>query len=377
MGDTTIEWTDKTWNPVRGCSRVSEGCRKCYAERVAHRFSGPGQPYEGLTAKDGRWNGTVRLVEEHLTDPLRWKKPCKIFVNSMSDLFHESLPFEAIDQVFAVMALCPQHTFQVLTKRAERMAEYMLDSRDMLGFKTIYERVRALMDQPGQPIRPIFAKYVKWPLPNVWLGMSVENQEAADARIPHLLRTPAAVRFLSVEPMLGAVDLERIDYGDPPGSLRIGNRKPVMNALRGYCDNGMDTQLHWVICGGESGAGARPMHPDWARSLRDQCVAAGVPFFFKQWGEYLEEEATIQRLGRDYCDRNFWEPWGRGACATDKIRRFNRDGSVLFEPGSGHLDGHKTLTLLRVGKKKAGRTLDDMEWNEFPKTEATPCPTKP
>ena len=241
MGDTTIEWTNKTWNPIRGCSRVSEGCRNCYAERVAARFGGPGLPYEGLTTKDGRWNGKVVVVEEHLADPLRWKKPRRIFVNSMSDLFHENVSDETIDQIFSVMVQCPQHIFQVLTKRPERMQSYM-------------ESCQMGADDVGG----------RFPWDNVWLGVSVEDQKSADERIPHLLRTPAAVRWLSVEPMLGPVDLAKAGWNfhdfDPE----------------------FDVQIQWVVCGGESGAGARPMHPAWARSLRDQCVAAGTPFFMKQ-----------------------------------------------------------------------------------------------
>ena len=249
MADTTkIEWSDSTWNPIGGCTRVSEGCRNCYAEIMAARFSDPGQWGHGLARRvtlpdgttDHRWTGKMVLHDHRLDQPLRWKKPRRIFVNSTSDLFHENVPDEWIDRVFAVMALAPQHTFQVLTKRPARARDYML----AVG------RCRSwLYESPPVAANPS----VRWrmPLPNVWLGTSVEDQATADARIPHLLATPAAVRFLSCEPLLG----------------------PVTPDL---------TRIHWVIVGGESGPGARPMHPDWARGLRDQCEVAGVAFFMKQ-----------------------------------------------------------------------------------------------
>jgi len=277
MGDTAIEWTDKTWNPVRGCSRVSEGCRHCYAERVAARFSGPGQPYEGLakmvpgkpaamhrldTKVTGmpRWTGVVRLVPEHLADPLRWRNPRRIFVNSMSDLFHEALDDEQIDRVLAVMLLAPHHTFQVLTKRAARMQAY-LSSEDL------YERVVAaaveFRRQWPRLNQVCISDPTRFPARWIWWGVSVENQAAADERIPHLLATPAVVRFLSCEPLLGPVDLR-------------------CSAFNGADSFGSMEGLHWVIAGCESGPGARPAQVDWYRSLRDQCAGAGVPFFLKQ-----------------------------------------------------------------------------------------------
>ncbi|MBY0431720.1 MAG: phage Gp37/Gp68 family protein, partial [Rhodospirillales bacterium] len=230
MGDKTgIEWTQATWNPMVGCSIMSSGCARCYAMREAHRLAHRLgiDKYAGTTeeTKAGPiWNGTVRLHQPHLDQPLRWKRPRRIFVNSMSDLFHEALSDENIDKVFAVMALAHWHTFQVLTKRPERMLRWFTK-----------ERHRSAVVEYG------------WPLPNVWIGVSVENQAAADERIPFLLDTPAAVRWLSCEPLLGPVRLDRVD------------------------------EIEWVVCGGESGPRARPMHPAWARSLRDQCETAGVP----------------------------------------------------------------------------------------------------
>jgi protein gp37 len=358
MGKTTgIEWTDSTWNPLRGCSRVSEGCRNCYAEKMAARFSGPGQPYEGLAVmQNGKahWTGKVELVEKHLLDPLKWKpgrpvydaagkrvgrdttQSLRIFVNSISDLFHESVPEEWIDRIFAVMALCPQHTFQVLTTRPERMRKYFADPR---------RRTLAIIDEIADICCCLAGYYesdcVRLPPPNVWLGVSVENQAAADERIPLLLQTPAAVRFISAEPLLGPVDMasalsrNRLDIG--AGFLMRGRFAPGLETLR---------PLDWVICGGESGPGARPMHPDWARSLRDQCAAAGLPFFFKQWGE--------------------WAPTSAKPVFGDHM-----GGGIYLRP-DGHYGNHgdwwfgNAAEMDRVGKKAAGALLDGVEHKAFP-----------
>lgn len=281
--DTGIEWTDATWNPIRGCSRVSEGCRHCYAERVAARFSGPGQPYEGLTKihktlpVQRRWNGEVRMVPEHLADPLRWRRPRRVFVNSMSDLFHESLTNEQIAAVFGVMAAAPQHSFQVLTKRARRMREWFewvakntsrytwpTDERRP-AWEFVEEEARAYI-----PDIKATATGREWPLSNVWLGASVENQAAADERIAELLRTPAAVRWISAEPLLGPVDV-----------VSIVAREAARAAIKAD-DIRAGSSLDWVVAGCESGPGARPCDVAWLRSLRDQCAAAGVAFFLKQ-----------------------------------------------------------------------------------------------
>lgn len=252
---TSIEWTDVTWNPVTGCSKVSPGCAHCYAERVTHRFNRDALPWTPANAAVN-----VVLHPERLDAPLHWRKPRRVFVNSMSDLFHENVPDEFIARVFAVMALSPWHTYQVLTKRPELMHAYMTD---------FALRVNAHGWPEGVPMAPRFRanglpNAVDWPLPNVWLGVSVENQHWADERIPLLLQTPAAVRFVSCEPLLGPVDLSRwMGCNDP-----------------GCCTPWLD----WVIVGGESGPKARPMDLAWARSLRDQCRAASVPFFMKQLG---------------------------------------------------------------------------------------------
>jgi protein gp37 len=262
VGKTKIEWSDSVWNPVVGCSIISSGCTNCYAMKMAGRLEMMGSPiYRGHTTKTKAgyvWNGKVAASNwGQMIKPLSWKKPRRIFVNSMSDLFHEAMPVEVIDQVFAVMALCPQHTFQLLTKRFSRMRDYCLD-------RTMPGRVGKQMEAIGGDGKRGRGE-VGMPLPNVWLGASVEDQHAADYRVPALLETPAAVRFLSCEPLIG------------PVSLRKWLTAPDDDHL--WQDNG---QLHWVIAGGESGPGHRRVDLDWMRSLRDQCAAAGTPFFGKQ-----------------------------------------------------------------------------------------------
>jgi protein gp37 len=269
---TGIAWTNATWNPIRGCSRISRGCVHCYAETVAHRFSGPGQPYEGLLkiSVSGRsvpvWNGTIYYAEEHLLDPLRWQTPRRIFTNSMSDLFHENLSDAIRDRIFAVMLMASRHHFQVLTKRPAIMRAYMRDAPSRIA-----KAVHSLRD--GSPKRllnsgPSPTEIDGWfPLANVALGVSVEDQDAADNRIPELMRTPAALRFISAEPLLSDLNLDPFlaphlwhDLGDPPVSL------------------------DWVIAGGESGNRVRFCDIRWLRSIVAQCMAERVPVFVKQLG---------------------------------------------------------------------------------------------
>lgn len=344
MQNSAIEWTDTTWNPVYGCTPVSDGCRNCYAATISHRFSKVKGPYFGLADfRQGRavFNGTIRLREDKLTEPLHWREPRRVFVNSMSDLFHESVPFEFVDKVFAIMALCPRHTFQVLTKRPERMAEYFrrveegFTTQLRIGLEALGYTLDSHYENPESTVG-VGVKLVKdgglqcWPLPNVWLGTSVEHQKAADERIPHLLRCPAAVRFLSCEPLLGLVDLYWAAKPDRETS-NISCRDVGDILIRG---------IHWVIVGGESGRGARPMHPSWAHGLRDSCEMLGIPFFFKQWGEWCPSD---QRLDLDHA--------------------FMKSGSVLdTEPSLDSDTGSR-----RYGKKACGRMLDGMEWNEFPR----------
>jgi protein gp37 len=278
MSTTTgISWTDATWNPVRGCSRMSDGCRNCYAETMARRFAGEGQAYEGLITERGTWNGVVRMVPDHLTDPMRWREPRRIFVNSMSDLFHESLPDEQIAIIFGVMLLAAQHTYQVLTKRARRMREFF---ERWTVDACLEAAVRSPVTIPGarpwnRPAKREWFDTEAFPAPWIWLGVSVENQEAANERIPELCRTPAAVRFLSCEPLLESVVLPIVHvFGDHPTPQGIG----------------------WVIAGCESGPGARFCDVAWLRSLRDQCASIGVPFFLKQAVEDLGIAVTSQKI---------------------------------------------------------------------------------
>lgn len=270
MGDDTkIQWTDATWNPVRGCSRVSEGCRNCYAEGVAARFSGndpAGKPlaYYGLARRadngEPRWTGEVRMVPEHLDQPIRWKKPRRIFVNSMSDLFHGKLTYEQIESVFLVMLAAPRHTYQILTKREKRMRSF----------------VDKFCADRGLDALPPF----------IWLGVSVEDQANAEERIPELLATRASVRFLSAEPLLGPLNLARIPWG--------GIATDVLGGWRTPADG-----IHWVIVGGESGRNARPFDVQWARDIVDQCNAAGVAAFVKQLGARPYESTKIDGVKRE------------------------------------------------------------------------------
>jgi protein gp37 len=237
---------------------VSPGCIHCYAETVAARFSKPGQAYDGLTDKNGRWNGQIMVVEKHMLDPIRWRRPRKIFVNSMSDLFHENVPEEAIDRIFGVMAFAERHTFQVLTKRPDRMRAYLAAGEDVL-----MERWGLAACQVTDS--PCTSQYVEdrdWPLPNVWLGTSAEDQPTWDDRIEQLGQVPAAVRFVSAEPLLGDID--------------CGNAFDPAPANSKY------RPIGWVIIGGESGPGHRPMDPQWAESIAEQCRNAGVALFVKQ-----------------------------------------------------------------------------------------------
>ncbi|WP_163869540.1 phage Gp37/Gp68 family protein [Myxococcus eversor] len=326
MAETSIEWTDVVWNVTKGCSRKSPGCgggtpgsRKggCYAERMAIRMSGLGQPYEGLvesTPAGPRWTGKVVLDPAKLDEPLRWKKPRRVFVNSMSDLFHEALSFEDIDRVFATMRLAERHTFQVLTKRADRMREYVEWARR----RSVVDGIEVV---PGSPITWERAH------PNVWLGVSVEDRMRVE-RIAHLRATPAAVRFISFEPLLedvGTVDLAGI---------------------------------HWAIVGGESGPGARPMHPVWARRLRDQCVKAGVAFFFKQWGAW-KPYCTMTESEADA----LYEALPEGV--PDDAPRRCTVASATF-PTEPLPVGGEVHTLFELGKKHAGRMLDGRTWDEYP-----------
>lgn len=495
---SNIEWTDATWNPIVGCSIKSPGCANCYAMPMAKRIEAMGgaPQYRGLTKTvKGKavFTGKVARAPDHiLTQPLRWKRGRRIFVNSMGDLFHENVPDEWIDKVFAVMALAPQHTMQVLTKRSARMRAYMNDPHTpyrvakamdgvlvdldhdpverwaaipgyagyeasthgairsssgplATGINPLHEREQVtlwnggasrtwfvhalvLMAHRGLPPEGHEARHrngdrndnrlanllwgtrsenqadkvrhgsiggpqkltleqvssirearaaggvtqhdiadqygisrslvsmiesgsvwpypISWPLKSVWLGVSTERQQEADERIPDLLATPAAVRFISAEPLLGPLDIARYLHDS---DCRLFNESVCT------CSAPREVSLDWVILGGESGPGARPMHPDWARSLRDQCAAAGVPFFFKQWGEWVPQVGGVDGWTID---------------DNPEISRFDHrdwDGDRYGDPYRPMwCDDRDDDTVSRVGKKRAGRLLDGVEHNGMP-----------
>jgi protein gp37 len=275
MATSNIEWTNSTWNPTTGCTKISTGCKHCYAETMHARLTAMGQK---KYAKPFR---VVQPWADALAVPLHWREPRRVFVNSMSDLFHEDVPDEYIAAVFGVMAMAPQHTFQVLTKRAERMARWF----EAIGSERAADAVVALAmigklgEQWKQGPLPVLPG---WPLPNVWIGVSVENQEQADARIPHLLKAPAAVRFLSCEPLLAPVDLTKLRDDE------VGARWNVL-------EMGID----WVIVGGESGANARPCALEWIERIVAECKEVDVPVFVKQLGACVvseERTATVETM---------------------------------------------------------------------------------
>ena len=276
--------------------------------------------------KARRWAVTAQDGQTRLTNidvPLRWKRLSRVEV--MSDLFHEDVPFDFIGQVFAVMAMARQHTFQVLTKRPARMLEFMRTLRD-----------GCILDVPFEAGTRLQGAYIL-PLSNVWLGVSVEDQKTADERIPWLLRTPAAVRWLSCEPLLGPIDLDRAVFNPSPFSWEE-TRHP------------RSRPIDWVVVGGESGPHARPMRPDWAQSLRDQCRSAGVPFFFKQWGEIVPSgQWRPETLGHPLGELAY-QAMAEALGDRTAPRVYHDDGSWGY----------------RVGKKAAGRLLDGREWNEYP-----------
>lgn len=514
MADTSIEWTDKVWNPTTGCDRVSPGCDHCYALTMAARLKGMGSA-KYQNDGDPRTSGPGFLAVEHESDldaPLRWAKPRKVFVNSMSDLFHDRISDEFIARVFGVMSMAQRHTFQVLTKRHARM-------RSLLNSAAFLALVAAEVSAgDGEVYR---RKLAGWPLPNVWLGVSVENQQWADIRIPALLGTPAAVRWLSCEPLLSSVDLSRwisgrergdrvgvdnaaslvsgrdgpdleVAGGDarcccggqgggvhsaagghrPVGGGRLptragdyvggacdcsctsdrvdgrqpandpasaggqpqerdqarqpsrepgvgdsfrerGARSPRAGALpvdqgreahagagaggatdsvsgphvagrpggapgcqcqhveedRDPSDVGVargPAGISWVVVGGESGAGARPMHPDWARSLRNQCQAAGVPYMFKQHGAWAP-------IGPLYGQSEDVEDVHMDALYLEVNQRREvvqlEPSGVIVDPRE-HQPGLGTWLMARVGKKAAGRELDGRTWDQFPEISA-------
>ncbi len=279
--NSSIEWTDATWNPVAGCTWASAGCDHCYAAATARRLEAMRRTdYAGLTSKK-HFNGTIRLLEHRLLEPMSWRRRRRVFVNSMSDLFHDQVPFEFIDRVFAVMAVAHQHTYQVLTKRPERMAKYF--TRGCLPIERAARPIFAQFGREPSPLRhdPIGKLMHGEGLEHVWLGTSCENQEAADERIPHLLRCPAAVRFLSCEPLLGEIDLGRASPCGYYCDESVGHIDHPFVTCQGQTSSG---GIGWIIVGGESGPGARDCCVDEIESIISQCRAAGVPCFVKQLG---------------------------------------------------------------------------------------------
>lgn len=389
MSDGThIGWTDATWNVFVGCTKISPGCKNCSAQRDARRLTHNPHPaiaakYAGVVTPDGaNWTGKINFDEATLGLPLRWRKPRRIFVNYTSDTFHADVPDEWIDKLFAVMALCHQHTFQVLTKRPDRMLSYLRAlSKEKcrgywfgeLGFLSdvaisngiaTKEELNARFDawrranRPDLPDEPqcigdTVTYKPNFPLKNVWLGTSVENQKEADERIPFLLETPAAVRWISAEPLLGPVDLTtwlgefRADgwcfecHQKHPKIRMWGDGAIVKRAL---CD-GCAPSLDWVVAGGESGKDARPIHPDWARSLRDQCETIGVPFFYKQHGNWLHQS-------QEYAD---------GLTGAECSRIVTGKGAHKWP------DGTRSFF---INKRAAGAILDGREWNQYPEARA-------
>ena len=367
---SSIEWTEATWTPIRArnlatgkvgwhCEHVSEGCRNCYAESINRRLGTqiafkPGNLFRQDRVGYSNGEAKVFLDEKMLLAPLKWRRPRRIFVCSMTDLFSDFVSDAMIDRVFAVMALAPQHTFQVLTKRPARMRAYLTDPHRHQRISLVAVDLWLANGGEGrrwQP-KPDFVSFIRvdsvdrpngpWPLPNVWLGASAENQATADARLPELLATPAAVRFVSAEPLLGGIDFQRILL------MRAESRAPdvTFDALKGWF-GGADadrSRLDWIIVGGESGPRARPMHPAWVRSIRDQCAVAGVPFFMKQWGEM-----------RPYDD-------DRADCAW-----FDPNGSFYQEPTSWPTTPEeRRVAMVRLGKKAAGRLLDGRTHDAMP-----------
>ena len=364
-----IQWLNlpgykgETWNPIAGCTKISEGCENCYAEKMAVRLAAmaikhvkPMSVGKYVKVIQGRkWDGNTFMNEEELLIPLSWKQPRVVFVCSMGDLFHENTPFEWVDRVMAIAAVLPSHIFIVLTKRAKRMAEYFGQGKENLVKRwedATYEL--GIADKNEDPDAAACFLYNRclsgakvpswgWPLSNVWVGVTAENQERANERVPWLLQVPAAVKFVSVEPMLGPVDFEKVEI-----------TKVLGNNAFGLISFSKINHLDWVICGGESGHKARPLHPDWVRGLRDQCGQAGVPFFFKQWGEWI----PLDQYNGDE----------RRTVKQENIISMSSYGDYgPFLKTDYMIDERNYKTICKIGRKAAGNELDGRRWEEYPK----------
>jgi len=355
MSKSKIEWTDKTWNPVRGCAKVSTGCKNCYAEVMGARFSGKGQPYEGVISGK-RWNGKATFHPTKLDEPLRWRKPAKVFVNSMSDLFHSDLSFEQIAAVFGVMAAAGRHTFQVLTKRPTRMLDFFGWLDGMAKQSSHGHIIQSYALDAGVNYKRLGAVNEQWPLPNVWLGVSTEDQKAADERIPLLLMAPAAIRWISAEPLLGPLDVRKwVDECVPAceacgnvnvwGDTWFGN--PTCSACRKPLHGACKHLIGWVVVGGESGPSARPMSPSWVRRIMEDCEPSGV-FLFKQWGEWGPTPSSKKGL---------------------RVASLNEETGRMVEMqagGGGFRDLNPKTTVYRASKKANGRELDGVIYDRYP-----------
>lgn len=337
---TKISWATETWNPITGCSPVSEGCANCYAARMAKRLAGRyGYPEIEPFAV---------TFHDELSKPHQWKRPRMVFVCSMGDIFHPDVQDEWIARALNVINDCHWHKFLILTKRPERMEAF---------FKEFYAKMEHSCMRVETPIK------------NLWLGTTAENQEQAEKRLPHLLRTPAVKRFVSCEPLLGPVDLEGVQFEHSHGFFGNALRwTHLPDCRRKELQNGaVYPKLDWVIAGGETGPGARPMHPEWVRSLRDQCVNADVPFHFKSWGEFgtiSKNLSTNEPVFRMFPDLQTWvnkgSTWVNGGICVDMA------GMVLRNGGDFRQAEYPVAILHKIGKNKAGRIVDGQEWDQFP-----------
>jgi protein gp37 len=336
---TKIEWTNQTWNPVTGCTPCSEGCRNCYAEKFALRLM------KNPRTSDKYRNGfAVTLHPEELVKPLSWRKPRMVFVCSMGDLFHEDVPFLFIDKVMAIIAICPEHTFQILTKRSRRMLEYFSIDRNSLLKR--WDNALSDLDLQHLPATNCISLALAfpqtcewfWPMINLWLGVTAENQQMADKRVEDLSDISAVVRFVSVEPMLGPVDLSR------------------------YLP-----RLDWVICGGETGTGPniQPLIPNWARRLRIQCDLADVPFFFKSWGEYLTIAPRAFQTFQHWWDKA--QSWLGQIAWNRKIDKCIDQNGRHCKKGKDFQEAEYPVFICkRIGRKNTGHELDGKMYREMP-----------
>lgn len=332
---TSIEWTDRTWNPITGCSWESRGCDNCYAARLASTRMKSHPSREGLTDGKGNFNGQVRFNKQWLEQPFRWKKPSRIFVCAHADLFHPAVPDGWIMMLLNVMYQCPSHTFQVLTKRPERMREFLdrwMDyaeedpspklARGPEEVRATHKSGRgqlfaayldAMLEQEGGkiPDGAAFPPYDwmegmrYWPLwpENVWFGVSAEDQPSADRRVAELVKIRGVTRWVSLEPLLAPVDMSPWVFDRDREIRRLVNGPACLN--RDQADASVGRPLDWVVVGGESGPNARPMNPEWARSLRDRCADSKVPFFFKQHGGATSKSGGRELDGEEWSQMPF------------------------------------------------------------------------